>query len=314
MTIDQLSKLKTHNVLVIGDIILDEYIYGEIHRMSPEAPVPVVLESNKRFFLGGAANVAHNIQTLGSKATLIGITGNDVYKDIVLQLLQEANIDNKLIHCNRKTTLKSRIIVDNKQVVRVDSEDTFYLKQEDENHLLTLIKTRLESEKYDGLIMQDYNKGIFSPSVIKNILSMCNMFGIPTFVDPKYKNIKEYAGCTVFKPNMDELNKIASGSNIDSKIQNLSYLLRCKYIICTQGKEGLSIHHNGQTKSFPTQKISHPDVSGAGDSTLAGITLAYLSGYEMDDIAKVGNISGHVACSKALIASVYYYEIGKHLL
>ena len=195
------------HIVVIGDVMIDRYISGEVKRISPEAPVPIVEMDHRSDRLGGAANVAVNLHALGAKVTLLSIIGEGDDGNIIKKMSNEhQNISTNLIEVKgRKTTVKTRVMSNNQHLLRIDHEDKGDINYETENILLAHLEQILNSSNVNGIILQDYNKGMLTQNLIKQIMSMANSSDIPTFVDPKEKNFFMYKGCTVFKPNKKEL-------------------------------------------------------------------------------------------------------------
>ena len=210
---------KSKRILIVGDAIIDTYLWGEIHRMSPEAPVPVVdvavNQNDSR--LGGAANVALNLKELGAESILCTVIGNDNRGIIFEQLMQEQGLtlEGMLISNGRKTTTKTRVIADNKHQLRIDEEDTYPIRVE--HQFYNLIEKL--THNIDAIILQDYNKGVLTETIIEKIISLANNKNIPTIVDPKKHNFLSYKNCTLFKPN---LNEIKNGLDTNLDIHNVN--------------------------------------------------------------------------------------------
>ena len=312
---DKFKKVGQQNILVIGDIILDKYIIGATHRMSPEAPVPVVNAEETNFVLGGAANVAANLQSLGANFFLIGQVGKDDHGDIVQQLINDS-LSGKaaLITSSKITTTKTRIVSKGHQLLRVDEEDTNYLSKNEEIELLATINNTIKDKDITGIILQDYNKGLFSEAVISSIMEIALSRALPIFVDPKNHNFWKYKNATVFKPNLSELlqaNNTSQKDYLERILQTTSEQLKCKILFCTLAERGNVFVQDSRVTFVPTQKIDVVDVSGAGDSALAIITLSYLLGYDTKEIAQLANFCGKVACMKTGVSTVSLNEIKK---
>jgi rfaE bifunctional protein kinase chain/domain len=208
--------LSNKNILVIGDSILDRYIYGKVYRVSPEAPVPVVVKKNDSYFLGGAANVAQNITSFGSKCTLLTVAGNDQAHDDLKNLCKEKNIDCiSIIDSSRPTTIKTRIIGNDHQIVRIDEEVTEKISFEIQSQIIELLNKIIHD--FDAVILQDYGKGLLANELVSEIISMCNLNGKKTIIDPKDPDISKYSCCTLIKPNLSEFKTIA-GVPLDKDI------------------------------------------------------------------------------------------------
>jgi len=238
--------VKQH-ILVIGDVMIDKYLEGDVSRISPEAPVPVV-EVNKEFsHAGGAANVARNINGLGGMTTLIGVVGNDSEGHRLAKLLdKDSRINQQFIFDEtRITSLKTRIISDNQQLIRLDYEDKFFIKDEIVNSII--IKIKEISLPIDGLIIQDYDKGLLSEKLISWIMSYAKKKKIPVYIDPKNKLYACFSGARLFKPNLNEFNNLFDNYNNFSKISK-KIMLNNKFqiLLVTKGSQGLSLFENGK--------------------------------------------------------------------
>lgn len=303
-----LNALKNRRVLVIGDIILDEYIKGDIERISPEAPVPVLLERKRYLRLGGAANVALNIKSLESESILIGILGRDENAANVKSLLDHEGIKHHMIYDNRPTTVKKRFIAKGQQVLRVDKESSDPLSDTNQELLLKSIQSVLKD--VDAVILQDYDKGIFSPTTLPEIIALINKADKPIYVDPKINNFYHYKNITLLKPNLVELKAAKiPGDTIAEKLVYLRDHQNITLPIVTRAEDGISILKNVEVITIPTQRIEVIDVSGAGDSSLSTIVLAHLAGYSLEDIGRLSNIAGGIVCRKQGVSTVSIPEI-----
>lgn len=304
-----LQALADKNILIIGDVMLDEYVYGDVNRISPEAPVPVLRERGRDYSIGGAANVAMNIVSLDGKADLIGIVGEDHAGETITRLCSDGGINAHLLKSDRPTTLKTRYISNGHQLLRLDHEKCQNISTTEKDQLLITISQLLNEKKYDGIILQDYDKGLLNPTTIPAILSIVNEFEIPTFVDPKYKNIHLYKGVTLIKPNQAELTAATSPDmDIRLMMSTLKDKIKCLNIICTLSGQGMS-YLSDQYGHVPTNDIEVKDVSGAGDTAMAAITLAYISGMSMDVVCEIANVAGGIVCKKSKVSSVSLSEL-----
>lgn len=305
------DKLK---VVIIGDIMLDHYSYGQVSRISPEAPVPILdfLKSDDR--LGGAANVALNIKALGAEPILIGTIGNDEHASTIKKLLHQAHIaTDYLIHGlnkDRVTTLKHRIIAQNHQILRIDTEFNETLNADEMNLLLHLYQKAI-GQQVDAIILQDYNKGILFPESIELILETAIKNKIFVAVDPKKHNFFHYKHVNLFKPNAKEA---AEGLNItfdttrhtdyEKVTKAINQKLNAEHVLLTLGEYGLFMLFNNQTHHNPATKQSIVDVSGAGDTVISLCTLALCSGMPIEDVLKLANIGAGLVCQQPGVASV----------
>lgn len=304
---------KKYRVLVVGDVMLDSYMWGKVTGTSPEAPVPVVGISKREMRLGGAANVALNVLAMGSEAMLCGVIGSGDKSKRYFRLLEEAGLskDHTVMSTQRKTTVKTRVISDNKHVLRVDEEDTHDLDQEIENEVIDRIAGQIEYGNVDAIILEDYNKGVLTPRVIEETIRMANEKGIPTTVDPKLKNFMSYKGCTLFKPNLKELiegmdMKIDPSDleHLESATGQLREKLGAKMVMTTLSQHGACINTADGFWHVPAHERNIVDVSGAGDTVISVATLALAGGMSANEIVAVSNLAGGLVCERAGVVSV----------
>jgi D-beta-D-heptose 7-phosphate kinase/D-beta-D-heptose 1-phosphate adenosyltransferase len=297
---DIIRKFKNYNILVIGDLILDRYIWGKVNRISPEAPVPVVEVTRESFMLGGAANVADNIVSLGGKAAVMGINGKDIAGEMLLNMLKQRGVNCKGIFVsNRPTTVKTRVIAHNQQVVRFDREDSKYVDGKTLKGILKYINSGVF--RYDAIIISDYKKGMVSPELIKGILKKSKsrksgpaLAGMFIAVDPKVGHFGYYRGVSLITPNVTEAS---SGSGIEIKdertLLKAGKILRkktgCDSVLITRGEHGMSLFEKNKVTRIPTVARNVFDVTGAGDTVISAFTLARVSGASMKDAAVIAN-------------------------
>jgi D-glycero-beta-D-manno-heptose-7-phosphate kinase len=291
--IETISRFKERKILVIGDIILDHYIWGKVSRISPEAPVPVVEVNRESFLLGGAANVAHNIVALGGRASVIGINGRDVAGEALMNILMERGVNcDGIFTENRPTTVKTRVIAHNQQVVRFDREDKKYVDGKIFKGVMGYINSVLSG--YDGVVVSDYQKGMVSPELIKGILKKANREKMFVAVDPKVGHFDYYKGVSMVTPNLAEAS---SGANIEIRDEKsllqagklLMKKLSCKAVLITRGEQGMSLFEKKKITHIPTVARKVFDVTGAGDTVISAFTLAYSSGASMEEAAVIAN-------------------------
>ena len=299
-------------VMIIGDVMIDAYTEGVVERMSPEAPVPV-LDVRKRYNrLGGAANVALNINALGAEPYICSVIGNDMKGKKFLQLLDENGLETSHIALSgcRSTTLKERIISSGKQMMRIDQEDTFDLTDEEQQQLITIISEALKSEKIDCIILQDYNKGVLTKSLIEATIALARKENIPVVVDPKKKNFLAYKNVTLFKPNAKELREgLAAEDNnsIESNTEKIQELLQCEMVMTTLSEKGIIIRAKTDSTEFhhiPAHQRDIVDVSGAGDTVLSVASLCIVAGENPFNIAAISNIAGGLVCEKVGVVPI----------
>ena len=295
------TEFNSKKVLIIGDAMIDAYMWGEINRISPEAPVPVVEVKKHENRLGGAANVALNIQSLGSKPIICSVIGNDNQGILFKSLMKNANLSTEgiLTSEKRRTTLKTRVIAENKHQLRIDEEDTHPINIE--NKFLELIKKLISNT--DVIILQDYNKGILTPKVITEVISIANTKKIPTIVDPKKKNFNCYKNCTIFKPNLSE---IKAGMNIDfnaddkKELEKASGALRkklnAKAVLLTLSSRGICINSGKKFQHIPAYKRNIVDVSGAGDTVISVASLCLATNIDLNIIPILSSLAGGIVC------------------
>ena len=284
---------KDRHVLVIGDIILDHYIWGKVNRISPEAPVPVVEVTRESFLLGGAANVAHNIVSLGGRASVIGINGQDIAGEALMNILMQRGVNcDGIFTENRPTTVKTRVIAHNQQVVRFDREDKKYVDGKILKGILGHINSVLL--QYDAVIISDYQKGMISQGLIRDIVKKAKPKEMFISVDPKVGHFDFYKGVSLITPNVMEAS---SGSKIeirDDKTllragKSLMKKLSCKAVLITRGEQGMSLFEKKKVTHIPTVARKVYDVTGAGDTVISAFTLAYASGARMEEAAMIAN-------------------------
>jgi rfaE bifunctional protein kinase chain/domain len=290
---------------VIGDVMLDTYWWGHVERISPEAPVPVVAFDSKEDRIGGAGNVALNLASLGANVSILTVTGADENGDRLKKLLAENNINTNWIlqHRSRITTTKTRIISRNQQMLRLDAEVTKDLSGEDENALLKNVEAYITAEKPQAIIFEDYNKGVLTELVIKQVIALCKKYGVITTTDPKRKNFFSYEGVDIFKPNLKEvkdgLNLLLEEINTETLNdihQQLLQKLHHSISFITLSEKGVFYQHNNSHRIIPSHLRSIADVSGAGDTVIAVASLVYTATKNVDLMAEVANIAGGLVC------------------
>jgi rfaE bifunctional protein kinase chain/domain len=309
--INQLKKkFNGLKIAVIGDMMLDCYFWGDVKRVSPEAPVPVVEIENEFYRFGGAANVALNISTLGGVPVPVGIIGYDNYGSIFTSLVKETKISAKgiLIDESRPTTAKTRVIAQDQHVVRIDKESKNYLDPKTEAKIFAFIKRSIDA--LDGIILQDYNKGVLTPSLIKSIIELANKKNILITVDPKFNNFFEYKNVTVFKPNRKEAGdvlgiKIKTDEEIILAGSMLLEKLDARYILLTLGAGGIAVFEKGKdVKRMPTKARKVADVSGAGDTVISTLTMALAAGADIFEASYLANYAGGLVCEEVGIVPI----------
>jgi D-glycero-beta-D-manno-heptose-7-phosphate kinase len=297
-------------IAVIGDMMLDCYFWGDVKRVSPEAPVPIVEIENEFFRFGGAANVALNILKLGGYPVPIGVIGFDNYGTIFTSLIRESGIEHEgiLIDENRPTTAKTRVIAQNQHVVRIDKESKSYINHQVEDELFNYLKAQIES--LDAIILQDYNKGVLTPDLIKRIIELSNEHKKIITVDPKFMNFFSYKNVTVFKPNRKEAEdvlgiKIKTDADISAAGKELMERLNPQYLLLTLGEEGIAVFRKDEEeKRMPTKARKVADVSGAGDTVISTLTLAMAAGADILQASFLANYAGGIVCEEVGIVPI----------
>lgn len=294
-------------VAVVGDVMLDTYWWGKVDRISPEAPVPVVAVSKKEQRIGGAGNVALNLQSLGAKVNIVTVMGNDDEGMQLTRLFEENNIGTKyLVHSeHRITTNKIRIISRNQHMMRLDAETTADISSTDEERLLYAFENYIAAESPDVVVLEDYNKGVLTENIITKIIALCRHHHILTTVDPKRKNFFAYRGVDIFKPNLKEvkegLNVIADGVDT-GLLKNIHLQLKEKLqhqiSFITLSEKGVFYQQDENAAVIPTHIRSVADVSGAGDTVIAVASLVYAATKNISLMAEVANIAGGLVCEE----------------
>jgi len=309
---DILQKLENQHVLVIGDVMLDRYLLGSVSRISPEAPVPVVLHQRTDDRLGGAANVALNIRALGAVPVLCSMVGNDADGIALTNMLPEAGIlaDGLICSPDRKTTVKTRVLGNNQQMLRIDQEDVHDLCADDERRLIERTLELLDKLPIRAVILQDYNKGVLTPEVIRTVLDNARKRGILTAVDPKKANFFAYKGADLFKPNLKEIRDSVPFSVepvVESLQQAADFLrknLHSQTIMITLSEKGLFLDNETGSLLHPTVPRNIADVSGAGDTVISIATLALTAGMNLETVATLSNLAGGQVCESPGVVPV----------
>lgn len=307
-----LSKFKQSKILVIGDVMLDEYWFGSTKRISPEAPVPITKIESKDYRIGGAANVAKNIVALGGNAILLSVMGNDRAGDKLNNLINNSQIENHLLKDNlTSTTIKLRIISRNQQLIRVDFESAPNDKSLKDLH----DKFNKLISKVDVIILSDYDKGILKN--VGNIINKAKKANKKILIDPKGDDYKKYKGATIITPNKYELNstigKWDNETELEKKVQSLRKKLMLDAIILTRSSEGLSLYSEKEIIHQKTQAKEVFDVSGAGDTIIAGIALGIASGLNYNLSMKIANTAAGIVVGKLGTAVCSFEELSNNL-
>ena len=309
-------------ILVVGDVMIDRYLEGRISGISPEADVPVFRKKSDSHYLGGAANVAVNISNLGGEAILIGLVGCDDSGLKMRSILADySRIHDHILQVpERITTIKTRIINENKHVIRIDTEDDTPINNTDEEKLIQSINNAIKVHTPNGLLFQDYNKGVLTPNVISHTITKCHKLGIKIYVDPKFENIENYLGVTVFKPNKKELEFLLQSRISIQEMMNggelieLRKRLQCEYLVITISDSGIIYVDDLGIQHIPgiTRKVI--DVCGAGDTVISVIATALSCGYKIDETIQLANIAGGQVCEHSGVKPIDFQKLASEFL
>ncbi len=301
------------HVLVVGDVMLDNYWWGSVERISPEAPVPVVAINKRESRLGGAANVAVNCRALGAAVSLASVVGTDKEGDTLIQLANEAGIDTSLIMQSpqRPTTTKVRVLARNQQMLRLDEETTDDLYLEEEHPFIDMVLRFIQRVKPNVVIFEDYNKGVLKENVINRISAHCREIGIITAVDPKKKNFLAYKGVTIFKPNLKEVKEglnlplektdLAELNDVHAKLHEV---LQHQVTFITLSEKGVFYASDASAAVIPSHIRNIADVSGAGDTVIATAALIYALTGDTNLMAEISNLAGGLVCEEVGVVSI----------
>lgn len=301
-------------VLIVGDVMCDSYWWGAVNRISPEAPVPVVDISGKEYRLGGAANVAVNIQRLGAKPLLCSVIGTDPEADTFKRLLEQEDISTEyLVEAeSRPTTVKTRVMGERHQLLRMDRETKEPLSSEDQQQVLTVIRQALP--KADAVLFVDYDKGVLEAGFIETVIRLAKEAGVPTAVDPKKAHFFDYKGVTLFKPNLNELQSSlatqlpypVTQKALDEALFTLKQHIHHEIAFITLSEQGVFISDHQKSYLLPAHLRTIYDVSGAGDTVMSVATLALAAGCSLPVIAEMANLAGGLVCEAVGVAPIQH--------
>ena len=301
------------NVLIIGDVMVDTYVWGNVNRISPEAPVPIVAVTKKESRLGGAANVALNIKAMEATPILCSVIGDDENGKAFLNLLKQQDLTAKgiLISKVRTTTCKTRIIGNKHQMLRVDEEVIDNTSVKITNQLFASVSKIITSQKIDAIIFEDYDKGVITPSLIQKVVELANKLGIPTTVDPKKNNFLSYKNVTLFKPNLRELKEglhieipHINKAELRKAVDILNKKIAAKQVLITLSEKGVFVSEAKKYFHLPAHIRSIADVSGAGDTVISVATLCLAMKTSAEFLAAVSNLAGGLVCEKVGVVSI----------
>ncbi len=305
---DRLEELKSTKVVIVGDVGLDEYIQGDVRKISPEAPVPVVEVNSESAKLGLSCNVAANVVSLGGQVELIGVVGMDRAREQVSQLLEDSGVSSKslIVDESRPTTRKTRIMAEHQQVVRVDHEHKRFVDTKIEDQILQQLESQLESCR--GVILEDYAKGVLSERVCQQVIQMARQKQVPVLVDPyKSSPIHFYRGASLLTPNRDEaiflsgilLDEMHHKEDFIEKVgRSLMEQIQSENMVITEGKRGMCLFDKDSTLQLPTFARDVFDVTGAGDTVIAAVALGWCSGWTLPEACMMANFAAGYVVSQ----------------
>jgi rfaE bifunctional protein kinase chain/domain len=297
-------------IAVVGDLMLDKYFWGTVSRISPEAPVPVVEVDEESTRLGGAANVANNIASLGGVPIMIGVVGMDIGADLLRNLVAGNGFptDGIIADGSRPTTIKTRVIAHGQHVVRIDQEEKEYLNADTEVRVFASLESQISS--LDGIILEDYNKGVLSKGLIKSVIKLAKDHKKTITVDPKFHNFFDYQGVSVFKPNRKEAEealgrRLHTYQEMETAARELFNRLNAENVLLTLGENGmLLLERNGSIAHVESKTRNVADVSGAGDTVIATLTMAMVAGASVIESAALANYAGGIVCGEVGIVPI----------
>ncbi|HSB55404.1 MAG TPA: PfkB family carbohydrate kinase [Gemmatimonadales bacterium] len=306
--------MRGRQIVVVGDAMLDRYLLGDTERISPEAPVPVVMVQERRTALGGAANVAANVAALGASCRLVGVTGDDRDGEALREAMQRSGLESRWLLSvpKRPTTTKTRVVARGQQVVRIDEEDDAPLPQAMLDQLTGLALEAIADA--DALLLEDYDKGVMAPSLIQAVMDAAKRRKIPTVVDPKFRSFFQYHGATLFKPNRRELGTALPGIDLGSAHDLIAAAdrLEVEHLLLTLGAGGMVlVTRGGKPAPLVVESIAREvyDVSGAGDTVTAWAGAVLAAGGTAAEAAGIANLAASVEVAKAGVATVSPAEV-----
>ncbi|MFN8259221.1 MAG: bifunctional ADP-heptose synthase [Bacteroidales bacterium] len=311
--IELFEKFTKFNILIVGDVMIDTYFWGTVERISPEAPVPIISRTRVEHRLGGAANVAQNIKSLGANPILCSVIGNDDKAELLTDIMKKGTISTNgiLKHASRITTVKTRVMSDNHHLLRIDEEIRSNITEEIENEFISIINSIIEKSGINAIIFQDYDKGVITPNIINSVVKLAKTHNIPTLVDPKKRNFKNFKGVDLFKPNFKEL---VEGLKLDISKKDTEGIFEATKILqkeqqihlvmTTLSELGVFISDGKNYHQIPAEIRDIADVSGAGDTVVSTASLCLAAGLNPREIAWISNISGGLVCEKVGVVPI----------
>ncbi|MDD5584572.1 MAG: D-glycero-beta-D-manno-heptose-7-phosphate kinase [Candidatus Omnitrophica bacterium] len=313
-----ISRFKRKNILVVGDLILDHYIFGKVDRVSPEAPVPVVWANKENFVCGGAANVGLNIVSLGANVSLCGVLGGDHFGKVLLSLIGKGKIDTRLIikDGKRPTTIKTRVVAQHQQMVRIDWESVEFLSLETNKKILNNVYRKIDD--FDAVIIEDYGKGVINPALVGELVELCRTKKKIVTVDPKEEHFEYYRNATALTPNLKEAQamanmKIKSKDEIPLLADIIMERLKPKALLLTLGEDGMMLFTQEGQHHIPTAALEVFDVTGAGDTVIATFTVALAAGATLLEAATISNYAAGIVVGKLGAATTNPAELIKRI-
>lgn len=311
------------NIMIIGDVMIDSYMWGRVERISPEAPIPIISVTKRESRPGGAANVALNVQSLGAKPVLLSVTGNDDRRELFFELMKEKGMDTSgiLVSDDRKTTVKTRVISSNQQLLRVDEENSDKISRGTERKFSELIRSLITSQKIDAVIFEDYDKGVITPGIIKETIETAYKNNIPVAADPKKRNFSHYKDIDLFTPNLKEMagglkTDISRGDleAIGQAAIKLQEMNRIRYLLITLSEMGIYLRFDNLGKLVPTEIRGVADVSGAGDTVISVAAACMAAGCSPEYMTMVANLAGGQVCEKVGVVPVDKQQLLEEIL
>ncbi len=304
------------HICVIGDLMLDHYIFGNCDRISPEAPVPVVDVKSEKFTLGGAGNVLENIKAFGCKCSLLSICGNDKFSEKINEDLAqlEPTFFRVINDGTRKTTIKTRVLASKHQLIRLDSESKHNISETIANDIIANLEANIN--RLNAVIISDYCKGLITDELVKAIINLCKLNNVITIVDSKKKDLSVFYGADLIKPNKKEAS-LATGINIidDASLveacKRIAEITQCKYVVVTLSEDGLAIYHDGVFVKMPTRSLDVFDVTGAGDTVVAALAFGLINELSIKEACDLANHAAAIVVGKVGSATATIEEINQ---
>ena len=320
--LDIVTNLKNVKVLIVGDVMLDEYVWGNVHRISPEAPIPILDVKEITYTPGGAANTAHNARALGDKVVLVGVVGPDEKGGILKETLEGRGINARglIIDESRKTTVKTRVVASSQQLVRIDTETRSPINPKVEDEILTFVKAHIGETNV--VIISDYAKGVVTPSLSGNVVALARQNNVLCFVDPKGDDYLKYKNCAMVTPNLKELaqalhiplEQIENENNLLQAGKMLLSHVMCDNVLLTRGGEGIHLFEkDGNVSHFPAINKNAIDVSGAGDTLIAASAMAIAAGASVQQAMRIASHACGIVVGKRGTAVALPEELEKSL-